>query len=176
MENTLPTPNTLPSDLAVVKELVYDKCGFHFSNFKQNDESADYGACSFELNGKKIQHRISKITPTKTGQFVTIWKRNDKWITEPFNISDNFDFVIITARNDENFGQFIFPKSVLVDKGIVSQNEKGGKRGIRVYAPWDKPINKQAIKTQAWQLPYFVEIKENTLTDLEKINRILSNW
>ena len=86
--------------------------------------------------------------------------------------------VRVETRNlgkSENFGQFIFPKSVLVAKGIISQNEKGGKRGIRVYAPWDKPINKQAIQTKAWQVLYFVEIKENTLTDLEKINRILSN-
>ena len=63
---------------------------------------------------------------------MTIWKRNKDGITEPFDTSDDFDFVIITARNDNNFGQFIFPKSILADKGIITRKGKEGKRGIRV--------------------------------------------
>ena len=122
-ENTLKLLKSIHSDLNVVKELVYDKCGFYLSNLKQNIESSEYGACTFELNGKRVQQRISKITPTKTGQFVTIWKRNKDGITEPFDTSDDFDFVIITARNENNFGQFIFPKSVLAYKGIITDLE-----------------------------------------------------
>ena len=163
------------SDLQLAEKLLYNECGFQLQNLIWNSESANYGACSFELNNKLIQYRVANITPTKIGQFVAIWKRNSEGITAPFDVLDSLDFMIISVRDSENFGQFIFPKSVLVSKGIISQNAKGGKRGIRVYAPWDKPINKQAIQTQAWQFLYFVEIKENTLTDLEKINRILSN-
>ncbi|HRZ75633.1 MAG TPA: MepB family protein, partial [Flavobacterium sp.] len=166
MENTLSTPNTLPSDLAVVKELVYDKCGFHFSNFKQNDESADYGACSFELNGKKIQHRVSKITPTKKGQFVTLWKRNKDGVTAPFDLSDDIDFILITSKSGDHFGQFIFPKSVLATKGILTKNGKEGKRGIRVYPPWDIATSKQAEKTQNWQTTYFLTIKKDNTSEL----------
>lgn len=173
-ENTLPLLNSIQTDLKAVKELVYDKCGFDLTNLKQNLESKAYGACTFELNGKLIQKRISKITPTKTGQFVTIWKRNDKGITEPFDISDNFDFVIITARNDENFGQFIFPKAVLAEKGILTQNGKEGKRGIRVYPPWDIPTNKQAEKTQNWQTNYFLTIHNNNETDFDLAKKLLS--
>lgn len=173
-ENTLPLLNSIHTDLKAVKELVYDKCGFDLTNLKQNLESKAYGACTFELNGKLIQQRISKITPTKTGQFVTIWKRNDKGITGPFDISDNFDFVIITARNDENFGQFIFPKAVLAEKGILTQNGKEGKRGIRVYPPWDIPTNKQAEKTQNWQTNYFLTIHNNTETDFDLAKKLLS--
>ena len=174
MENTLPTPNTLPSDLAVVKELVYDKCGFHFSNFKQNDESADYGACSFELNVKKIQHRISKITPTKTGQFVTIWKRNKDGVTAPFDLSDDIDFILITSKSGDHFGQFIFPKSVLATKGILTKNGKEGKRGIRVYPSWSVTENKQAKKTQDWQTKYFVEIENSNVIELNKLKKLLT--
>jgi hypothetical protein len=173
-ENTLTLLNSIHSDLKVVKELVYDKCGFDLTNLKQNIESKEYGACTFVLNGKTIQQRVSKITKTKTGQFVTIWKRNKDGITEPFDYEDNFDFVIITARNDENFGQFIFPKLVLADKGIISRNSIEGKRGIRVYPPWDITTNKQAEKTQNWQTKYFVTIKNNNPTDIELTKKLLT--
>ena len=162
------------SDLQLAKKILYNECGFQFQNLIWNSESANYGACSFELNNKLIQYRVANITPTKIGQFVAIWKRNNQGITAPFDVTDSLDFMIISVRDSENFGQFIFPKSVLVSHGIISQNEKGGKRGIRVYAPWDKPENKQAIKTQAWQVNYFVEIKENSHLDLEFVKKNLS--
>ena len=162
------------ADLQLAEKLLYNECGFQLQKLVWNSESTNYGACSFELNNKLIQYRVANITPTKIGQFVAIWKRNKEGITAPFDVSDSLDFLIISVRDSENFGQFVFPKSVLVSKGIISQNTKGGKRGIRVYAPWDKPTSKQAIQTQAWQVPFFVEIKENALTDLEKIKRILS--
>ncbi len=165
-ENILTTLNSIHNDLKMVKEVVYDKCGFELTNLKQNIESVEYGACSFVLDGKTIQQRISKITPTKTGQFVTIWKRNNDGITTPFDSSDTIDFVIITARSGDNFGQFIFPKQVFADNGIITHNGKEGKRGIRVYPPWDIAPNKQAEKTQCWQTKYFLSIKKDNSTDI----------
>ena len=162
------------TDLQLAEKLLYNECGFQLQHLVWNSESANYGACSFMLNNKIIQYRVANITPTKIGQFVAIWKRNNNGITVPFDVADSLDFMIISVRDSENFGQFIFPKSVLVSHGIISQNEKGGKRGIRVYAPWDKPENKQAIKTQAWQVNYFVEIKKNSHLDLEFVKKILS--
>jgi hypothetical protein len=150
------------SELLQVKELVYDKCNFEFSNLVIDSESAEYQACSFKLNSFQIIHRLSKITPTKIGQFVTIWKRNDKGITAPFDVSDNFDFIIITSKSGEKLGQFVFPKSVLLEKGIISNNKNSGKRGIRVYPPWDIPTSKQAEKTQHWQTKYFYSINKNS--------------
>ena len=162
------------SDLQLVEKSFYNQCGFQLQNLVWNSESTNYGACSFELNNYKIQYRVANITPTKIGQFVAVWKRNKEGITAPFDVGDSLDFMIISVRDSENFGQFIFPQSVLVSHGIISQNEKGGKRGIRVYAPWDKPENKQAIKTQAWQVNYFVEIRENSHLDLEFVKKNLS--
>lgn len=165
--NTLTKPNALHSDLKIVKELVYDQCGFVLTNLILNVESVDYGAYSFELNGIRIQHRVAKITPTKTGQFVTIWKRNQAGLTEPFDLADDLDFIVITARSGDNFGQFVFPKLVLADHGIVTQNGKAGKRGIRVYPPWDLATNPQAAKTQSWQTKYFLMIKNDHSIDLD---------
>lgn len=162
------------TDLQLAEKLLYNECGFQLQNLIWNSESANYGACSFELNNKLIQYRVANITPTKIGQFVAVWKRNNQGITAPFDVLDSLDFLIISVRDSENFGQFIFPKSVLVSKGIISQNAKGGKRGIRVYAPWYKPTSKQAIQTQNWQTNYFVAIAENMLIDLEGVKKILS--
>ncbi|PSL29098.1 MepB family protein [Chitinophaga ginsengisoli] len=158
--------NVLYSDLKVVKELLYDKCGFRLTDLNLNAESVEYSACSFYLDRKKIEYRASKITPTKTGQFVTIWKRNKNGVTEPFDTLDDIDFIAITAIRGDSVGQFIFPKSVLADKGIITQNGKDGKRGIRVYPTWDTVTNKQAEKTQSWQRKYFVEIKADNTTDI----------
>jgi hypothetical protein len=172
-ENTLIALNPLYGDLLIAKELVYDKLGFDFTDLEAEPESIEYGACTFKLNGISIIHRVSKITPAKTGQFVTTWRRNINGITEPFHISDDIGFIIITSRSGDNFGQFIFPKSVLLDKRIISCNNKEGKRGIRVYPPWDKATNKQAGKTQNWQTEYFLKIPNNKLTDLTLIKQLL---
>ena len=168
------TENSLYGELKVAKEFIYDKCGFNLTNLKLNSESAVYGACTFELNGLKIEHRISKITPTKTGQFVSIWKRNKNGITEPFDMLDDFDFIVITSKSNHNIGQFIFPKLVLADKGIITQNKKDGKRGIRVYPTWDIVTNKQAEKSQNWQTKYFVEIKTDNTIDLSLIKKLFN--
>ncbi|MBL7933118.1 MAG: MepB family protein [Bacteroidia bacterium] len=157
-------------DLKIVKELIYDRFNFHFTKLQNNPESAEYSACSYELNEKKIQHRASKITPTKVGQFVTIWKRNKEGITEPFNVSDELDFIVVTSANKNQFGLFIFPKSVLSSKGIITSQSKAGKRGIRVYPPWDITTNEQARKTQAWQKEYFLEVSLHT--DLSIVQKL----
>ena len=65
---------------------------------------------------------------------------------------------------------------ILINKEIVS-DKKEGKRAIRVYPPWDIAINKQAQKTQKWQLNYFLEIPQNQQYDLDqtKLNSLLNN-
>lgn len=136
----------------------------------QFEESQDYGACNLKLNALSIKMRTSKITPTKIGQFVSIWKRNFEGITEPHRDTDDFDFFVINAIKSDLFGQFIFPKEILIKKGIISSKEKEGKRGFRVYPPWDKAVNKQAISSQKWQLEYFIEVSEKT--DFEKLEAL----
>jgi hypothetical protein len=157
--------NIIHSDLPAIKSLLYEMCDYSLNNFKLDRESTRYSACSFELNGQSFIHRVSKITPTKVGQFVTIWKRNKNGITTPFDISDNIDWFLITSKSGDNIGQFIFHKAVLADKGIISTNGKGGKRGIRVYPPWNYPLNKQAKAIQQWQQKFFSSIIQTELTE-----------
>lgn len=98
---------------------------------------------------------------------MTFWKRNENKIIEPFSEKDPIDFYIVNVRNENEFGQFVFPKSVLIKKGIISTGKKEGKRGFRVYPKWDMAKNKQAELTQKWQLNYFYEI--NSSTNLKEV-------
>lgn len=150
----------IPNDLLSIQTRVFDACYFKYSAPVIEPECAEYGACQFMLNDLSVRFRVSKITPTKVGQFVTLWKRNGGGPIQPFDSSDSLDLVIISSRNEEQFGQFIFPRSVLCEQGILSHNGKEGKRAIRVYPPWDKAINKQAQKTQKWQLNYFLNTSD----------------
>ncbi|WP_293302524.1 MepB family protein [Pedobacter sp. UBA4863] len=149
------------SQLKKIKEELYDKCDLSFTSLVQKIESTEYSACSFRLNEYGIVYRQAKITPKKMGQFVAIWKRDKNGITQPYDISDDFDFMIITTIKDDKIGQFIFPKQILKEKGIVSLNGKSGKRGIRVYPPWDIVTNAQAKKSQNWQVKYFLSIEDS---------------
>lgn len=164
------------NDLFLAKKFIYDQCGFELTEFNAEAESREYGACDFRINGMRVKFRVSKITPAKAGQFVTIWKRDPKGITKPFDLSDGIDFVIISSRSGDSIGQFIFSQAVLLDKGIISGGSKKGKRGIRVYPPWDTVTNKQAEKTQRWQTEYFVKIQQDTSIDVALIKRLFNKF
>ena len=164
----------IPSTLLETKTLIFDSCGFELTNPILEKESADYGAYQFELNALKILFRVAKTTPTKVGQFVTLWKRIAKGPIQPFDLSDNIDFFIINTQSGDHFGQFIFPKSVLSQQGILTTDLKEGKRAIRVYPPWDITGNKQAQKTQKWQLDYFLEIPLDKPIDLNRARFLYS--
>jgi len=164
----------LNEQLLKIKCFIYDSCGFNLSEIYE-EENKDYGAYKFKLNNSNVCFRTAKITPTKVGQFVTFWKRNseDKKIW-PYDISDNIDYLVISVCNKKNFGQFVFPKSVLSEKRIISKNGIGGKRALRVYPPWDKVSNKQAENTQSWQLQYFLNLSENKALDISFVKTLYS--
>lgn len=160
---------SLPKNLLIAKELVYDVCGFDCSEPQPEKESQEYDAFDFKIGENRIKFRSAKITPTKTGQFVTLWKRNQNGIIEPFDYNDEIDFVIISVQKEDLLGQFIFPKDILLKKGIFSTPTKEGIRATRVYPPWDETTSKQAQKTQQWQLDYFLSISDNTDLNRAKI-------
>lgn len=139
----------------IIKKLIFDRQGIEPSNFSLEKESLEYGAAICKVGNKNALFRIAKITPKKIGQFVTVWKRNAQGVTEPYSAKDSIDFLFVCVEKDNNFGIFIFPKSALLKHNIFSQNNVDGKRGFRLYPSWDKPTNKQALKTQQWQLIFF---------------------
>jgi hypothetical protein len=163
----------MPSpDLTLIQTQVFDVCGFHYSAAIEEPESAGYNACYFNLNHLSVRFRTAKITPTKTGQFVTLWKRPGGGDIQPFDATDDIDLAIISVRKENQSGQFIFPKSVLCKYGVLTCNGKEGKRGFRVYPPWDKTDNKQATKTQNWQLNYFMDLSNPKTIDIRKVKQL----
>jgi|SRR5690554_213571 len=161
---------TLNENLLKLKTEVFDLCSFVISNVKNEQEGKTYDACQFELNGMKVISRTAKVTPKKLGQFVTFWKRNLQGITQPFCEADRIDFYMVNVRSENKSGQFVFPKSELIAKGIISSKINNGKRGFRVYPGWDIPQTKQAEKTQKWQLNYFYEF--GSVIDLVRVKRL----
>lgn len=160
-------------ELDLIKRYIFEPCELEVTNLEAESEGREYRAHHFQLGKLNIKFRTAKITPTKTGQFVTIWKRNAKGTTQPFDISDPFDFYMIATTTNTKSGVFIFPKEILHKHGILSDNTGKGKRGIRLYPIWDLTTSKQAQKTQQWQTEYFLDLSGINPVEFDKIKLLL---
>ena len=129
-----------------LKNIVYEK------------ENSEYNSVQFNLDDLFLKYREAKITPTKLGMFVTFYKRDKSNITIPYDASDSVDFLVIGIKNSAHFGCFIFTKKILLEKDIMSENNLSGKRGFRVYPPFEKVTSVQALKTQSWQAEYYKDL------------------
>ncbi len=138
---------------------VAEVMGAPILNWKAERESKEYDACTFSIKNAIVAGRNAKVTPKKIGQFVTFWKREGDGPIAPYELSDDFDFLLVNVATEHHQGQFLFSKAVLVKQGIVSSATREGKRAFRVYPPWDEVSSAQARKSQKWQLQYFVALK-----------------
>ena len=149
---------SLPDELTTAIRERYEPADLVLTDRPRREaESADYGACRFGLDGHQVAFRVARTTPTKIGQFVTLWKREapDAEIA-PLDAADGVDLVIVSVADPGHRGQFVFDRQALIEHGVFSVDGKGGKRALRVYPPWSKPIAKDAMRTQQWQLRYFL--------------------
>ncbi|WP_353118714.1 MepB family protein [Myroides odoratus] len=146
----------MQKELQQLEDFFLQHTGMNFTPQTRDIECEEYCGFTCLLDVFTIKFRRAKITPKKIGQFVTVWKRNAEGITTPFSLSDPFDFYIILTEASNQVGCFIFPKSILGEKGILTTPKQEGKRGFRVYPTWDYPTSKQAQTTQQWQKNYFI--------------------
>lgn len=126
----------------------------HVVKQTNDPESNEYSGCTIQTSHYSIKYRKAKITPKKVGAFVALWKRDTNGNTIPYDQNDAFNFYIIEIEDQLQRGYFLFPKEVLIKHSILS-SAKEGKRGFRLYMPWNRVSSVQATKTQAWQTPYF---------------------
>ena len=139
--------------LTNVNKVLYKPNRLTLNAIQEEAQNSDYGAGMFQLNSKSVRFRVAKITPNKIGQFVAFWEKD----------------------GDGKFGQFVFPKEVLVKQNILKTSDTKGKMAIRVYPRWENPTSKQAIKTQNWQLEYFIEINKTDSYPVEELLKLYSN-
>ncbi|CAM2991820.1 MepB family protein [Prescottella defluvii] len=159
-------------DVAHVIGLV-DGLGWRCSPALAEPDNADYGAAVSDVGRTAIRFRVGKLTPTKVGLFVSVWRRAVGGSTEPFPAEDGVGGLVVTAREGERFGAFAFPAGVLASRGIVSVDGVGGKRGFRVYPLWSATSNPQAKRSQAWQCDWFLDLSDEDAVDLQRAGRFL---
>lgn len=131
-------------------------------------DNVEYGAAIATVGGATVRFRVGKLTPAKAGLFVAIWRRASDGTTEPFP-ADSVDALIVSAREAEKFGVFVFPRAALAEHGIGSIEGNGGKRGFRLYPSWSPTTSRQAIRTQRWQGDYFWDEGQG----IERLGRLL---
>ncbi|MEG0385997.1 MAG: MepB family protein [Solibacillus sp.] len=160
-----------------INEVFYEPNHLTVKKVREEMQNSDYGAGVFQLNCTSVRFRVAKITPTKIGQFVAFWEKDAMNKNQAFSEENAPDLLVITtfSQDQQSFGQFVFPKEVLVKHKILRAIETKGKMAMRVYPSWDKPTSKQAIATQKWQLPYFVVVKPLSNINLQKLMRLYTN-
>jgi len=163
--------------LTYVNEFFYEPNHLTIKAIREETQNSDYGAGIFQLNSKSVRFRVAKITPTKIGQFVAFWEKDLDNKNQAFSFENATDLLVINifTNNNHYFGQFVFPKEVLVKQNILKTATAKGKMAIRVYPSWDTPTSKQAIATQKWQLPYFVVVNNKNSLQIQELLKLYSN-
>ena len=182
-------------EFLLIKELV--PSGYQITQKVTLDptpESAKYEGLNFHLNGRSIVYRKGKVTSDRPGAFLAVWQRPSEDLNnnKPIPLtSDDLDYLFIQVESHSNiveglehrtkYGMFIFPVSLLVEKGILASVKSKGKTGFRVFPPWSEDrggvgtqlFSESGKKTQHWQIPFFVDIDANGLINPCELKKLL---
>lgn len=168
-----------PSELAFFQKFT-ETLRLSFENLSVVEENVRYNALQFTVGNVVFQFRVARQTPTKSGHFVVFWKRSVSSLSVPYDVTDAFDvfLIFVNSRDDvlqkDRCGYFVFTKDVLQEHGVISRHGVGGKRGLRVYAPWEVAGNRQAQRTQAWQIKAFFEIGSGKISEGDRLRAFCS--
>lgn len=162
--------------LTHVNKIFYEPNHLTIHDIQEEAQNSEYGAGMFQLHSKSVRFRVAKITPNKIGQFVAFWEKDGDGKNQAFSYEEAADLLVInTFASNHHFGQFVFPKEVLVKQNILKTAATKGKMAIRVYPEWENPTSKQAIETQKWQLAYFVEANDADRFPAQDLLKLYSN-
>lgn len=121
-------------------------------------QNSDYESGVARIGNEQWRIRTARITSTKPGAFVAVWKRGECGSTRPFTADESFSGLLVFVEEQERFGVFQFTKAHLISLGYVSSALHPGKRGFRVYPAWCADLNSQASRTQRVQGAAFSEL------------------
>lgn len=138
------------------------------TNINYELQNAEYEGFTANIANLSIRSRKAKRTPKKAGFFVAFWEKDNQGTNQAYSTLESPDKLIIQISEEAYSGQFIFPKKILQERGVLRTNTTSGKMAMRVYPNWCKDLNKTAQKTKNWQVPYFIDFSaKNYLEDLK---------
>lgn len=122
------------------------------------EQGSDYEAGRILIDGASWRIRTARITPTKPGAFVAVWRRSADGTTEPFDDADDCAGLLVFVSDGPRFGAFRFDRAHLTELGILRSGAAAGKRGFRLYPAWCTRLNPQATRTQHAQARAFTDL------------------
>jgi hypothetical protein len=135
------------------------------------EQNQAYEGLTFTAANQTFRSRRVKKTPKKKGYFVALWEKDRRGQNQAYSVNSSTDKLVLTILDGHHSGQFIFPRALLIAKGIVKTETTAGKMAFRIYPPWVHDLNTSARKTQKWQLPYFCDLS-TPLVDLDKLRNL----
>ncbi|UBV34144.1 MepB family protein [Staphylococcus xylosus] len=147
--------------LDFISSILKSTKNINLKNCKTEFFNAEYESCTFQADKQTFRSRIAKKTPNKQGYFVVFWTKDHENKNRPFTYNESCDKLIITVIDESHKGLFIFPKDVLAQQNIIANGAKKGKMAMRIYPTCEQKLNQTAIKTQSWQLNYFIDLTDN---------------
>ncbi|WP_284985358.1 MepB family protein [Arthrobacter sp. fls2-241-R2A-172] len=130
---------------------------------KAEEQNGDYESGVVLFGKEWWRIRTARITPTKPGAFVAVWKRDGGGSTRPFMADELMSGLMVFVEERGRFGVFRFSPSHLISLGYVTSEFHPGKRGFRVYPAWCSDLNPQASRTQRAQADAFVELPSRSV-------------
>ncbi|RZU62765.1 MepB family protein [Zhihengliuella halotolerans] len=125
------------------------------------EQNSDYESGIVDINGEHWRIRTARITPTKAGAFVAVWRRNADGETEPFPADEAVSGLMVFVVDGHRRGCFRFTSERLAELGITRGNRSPGKRGFRLYPSWCEDLNPTAARAQAAQASSFSVLNAN---------------
>lgn len=144
---------------------------FKAEDIKLEKQNTDYEGFLFNMNQIVYRSRLAKLTPKKKGYFVAFWEKDDNQKNQAFDFNESPEKLLISIIDGSKMGLFIFPKTILLEQGILKTDSQKGKMAIRIYPSWETDLNASATKTQKWQMPFFIDLTDGV--NQEKLHKFL---
>lgn len=152
----------------LIDTIVTQKIESRMSNLQIESQNSNYEGFTFNVDTTTFRSRTAKLTSKKMGYFVVFWEKDSEGTNQPYLYENAPDKLIINIIDNNQIGQFVFPKDMLEKQCILKSGNQRGKMAMRVYPDWVTELNKTAHKTQQWQMPYFINLTSST----EKMKRL----
>ncbi|MFJ7941789.1 MepB family protein [Peribacillus sp. NPDC096622] len=76
--------NNFFTALTYVNKMIYESNHLTVKSVQEEKQNSKYGAGTFQLSSKTVRFRVANITPTKVGQFVAFWEKDQNNKNQPY--------------------------------------------------------------------------------------------